>query len=259
VEPDLITSWDDTLEVATLTINRPHASNALTWELGESLGRAIVEEGERARCILVRASGSTFCAGVDLDTVIKYGHPDRKAELRSHVYGSFQSMITAIVECPVPVIGVLQGPCLGVGADLALSFDLRVGSTKFWFEETWTRLGTTSALGGGYFLPKLLGSAAALDLLLMARRVTPDEALRVGILQYLVAPAQLDDEVSRVASRIAQADPDAIAATKRLVRAPDRAGLREYMSRALEEQVELIARPEFAERVAAIQTGIRGH
>lgn len=253
---DLEIDFDARADVLTLTLNRPGSANSLTWEMGRTIAETIETRGLDVGCILLRSTGSVFCGGVDLDAVIALADPSKKDEVRTNVYGFFQRMIRAIVSSPAPVVAVIQGPCMGVGADLALACDLRIASTAAWFEETWTKLGATSALGGGYFLHQLLGSGAALDLLLTARRVDAAEAHRLGIFQRLAEPDALAATAAELADRLGSADREAMRVTKELVRAQDRDGLEAYMEAALDLQVDLITRESFRERVEGIRRRI---
>lgn len=255
---ELIVQRDENKKISTITLNRPQFGNSLTWDLGHALQDAVKAESDWAQCIVLAATGRNFCSGVDLQLIRKLASPEKAQEVREKVYGSFQGLIRGIATCVIPVVARIQGPVLGVGADLVLACDIRVASTDAWFEESWIRLGTTSALGGGHILPALIGMGGTLDLLLTARRLSAEEGHRVGIFQRLTLPDDLDREVDQVSSDIASADCAAVRATKSLVRGPDIDRLDRYLEAALEEQVSLIAREEFAQRVDSVLERISG-
>lgn len=236
--------------VLTLTLEREHARNSLTLELTRDLASAVRGADTDVRCIVIESRGPVFCAGADLEMLSGLGHPDRADDIREYVYSGFQGMVAAIVESPVPVIASVQGPALGAGADLALACDLRVAADSAFLEETWIRLGVVSALGAAATLPAVLGHAGALDMLLTGRRMLAAECLSRGLFQYVVEANSLRPKVVATAATIAAQDPLAVAAFKRLVRSPeDLQRFHSALDSALAEQVALIARNEFAERV----------
>lgn len=242
--------------IVTITLDRPEAGNGLTLELAGQLAHAIRDAAD-ARCIILRSTGKVFCSGADLDMLEGLGSPDKAAEVRTYVYDGFQGAIIAVSTSPVPVIARLQGPALGAGADLALACDLRIATDRAWIEESWIRIGTVSALGGAHTLPALVGYGDALDMLLTARRLTAIECHQRGVFQRLVVADELDAEVDRVARTIAGHDPDAVRALRRLVRGgPAEASLRGALASALDEQVPLIARTAFGDRVRALKAAL---
>jgi enoyl-CoA hydratase/carnithine racemase len=243
--------------LAVITFGRPDAGNPLTWDTARDITTALEAAGDQVGCVVLASEGPTFCAGADLALLEPLGDPGRSDEIRQNVYGAFQRLIRSIATHPAPVLAKVQGPALGAGADLALACDLRIGSTRAWLEESWIRLGTISALGGAHTLSHLLGRGNALDLLLTARRMTAAEAHASGIFQRVAEPDLLDDEVNRVAKTIAAADRNAVRSMKSLVRGgAEREELETALSRALDMQVPLIARPEFAERVRKIRASL---
>lgn len=239
--------------VLTITFGQPEQANALTWDLARDVVAAL-EDLDDDRVVVLATEGRVFCSGADLELLEPYGHPDRLSQVRENIYSAFQALVRAIAECPVPVVARVQGPALGAGADLALACDLRVATTKAWLEESWIRLGTISALGGAATLVRSLGPATALDLLLTARRLTPQEALAAHVYQRVVEPDDLDAELASVASAIASADPQAVRSMKALVRFdPVVSSIDDVLTHGLALQGPLIARTEFADRVAAIR------
>ncbi|GAA1007951.1 enoyl-CoA hydratase [Acrocarpospora pleiomorpha] len=239
--------------VVTITLDRPGAGNGLNLELARAVAETVRGAGH-ARCIVLRSTGPVFCAGADLAMLEGLGAPEQAEAVRTYVYDGFQGMILAIATSPVPVVARLQGPALGAGADLALACDIRVASDRAWIEESWIRIGTISALGGAHTLPAIVGRGDALDMLLTARRLTASECLQRGVFQRLVPEEQLDAEVGRVVRSIAAHDADAVQAVKRLVCGGDvETALRAALAAALEEQVPLIARTEFADRVRDVR------
>lgn len=252
-DEDVRLRW--TGDIARIEFGNPATGNALTWDLGARLRWTVESVAQRASCIVLSTPGRVFCAGADLEMLRELASPDKAGDVRERVYGVFQALISAVSDSPAPVITRVQGPALGAGVDLLLASDIRVASDRAWLEESWIRLGVIAALGAAETLATLVGRGTALDLLLTARRVKADEALRLGLLQRVVAPEDLDAEVDGVAGRISEADRDAVRAMKRLVTSSD--SLAAGLALALEEQVPLIARPGFATRIDAVRDSIR--
>jgi 2-(1,2-epoxy-1,2-dihydrophenyl)acetyl-CoA isomerase len=239
--------------VLTITFGDPELANAITWDLAREIV-SVLNAVDEDRVVVLASEGKVFCSGADLALLQPYGHPTKLHEVRENIYSAFQALVRAIWECPVPVIARLQGPALGAGADLALACDLRVASTRSWLEESWIKLGTISALGGAAALTRAVGSGTALDLLLTARRLSALEALAGHVFQRVVEPDQLDAEVQSVTDAIVVADPEAVRSMKSLVRQdPSVSSSEDALVRGLALQGPLIAREEFAQRVAAIR------
>lgn len=242
--------------VLRITFGNPDQANALTWDLARDLVAALESLGDE-RVVVLSSEGKVFCSGADLALLQPYGDPARLEDIRAHIYSAFQALVRAIANCPVPVVARLQGPALGAGADLALACDLRVASTRAWLEESWIRLGTISALGGAAALIRSLGPGTALDLLLTARRLSAQEALDAHVFQRLVEPELLDQEVETLTAAIVAADPDAVRSMKSLVRDDVvMSSIDDSLAHGLALQGPLIAREDFARRVAAIRERI---
>lgn len=228
-------------------------ANALTWDLAREIVAALADLDD-ARVVVLATEGKVFCSGADLALLEPYGDPDRLEDVKEQIYSAFQALVRAIIDCPVPVVARMQGPALGAGADLALACDLRVASTRAWLEESWIRLGTISALGGAAALVRTVGPGTALDMLLTARRLTAEEALAAHVYQRVVEPERLDDELAEVVDAIVRADPEAVRSMKSLVRGDTvMTGVDDALERGLGLQGPLIARHEFAERVAEVR------
>lgn len=239
--------------IATVEVRMASNGNSLTRQIAVELAAA-VSDAASARCIVLRTEGTIFCSGADLAMLEGLGAPERAAEVRDYIYEGFQGLIMSIASSPVPVIARVQGPALGAGADLALACDLRIASENAWLEESWIKIGTISALGGAHTLAALLGPAGALDLLLTGRRMTAGEGANRGVFQRVVPSEHLDETVAAIAQTIASRDSAAVRAMKRLVRSGENElALRKSLIAAVDEQVPLIARTEFGDRVRRLR------
>jgi enoyl-CoA hydratase/carnithine racemase len=202
---------------------------------------------------VLRSEGRVFCSGAELSFLEGLLDLSRD-EISSAIYDDFQSLIRAIVNCPVPVIARVQGPAVGAGCDVALACDLIVAAEEAWFEESWINIGAISALAGGFNLVRTVGRQRALDLLLTARRLNAVDAAAFGLVRSAVPLAELDDEVAAAASAIAAREHAAVVAMKRLVRTVDQRAFEESLAVGLDLQADLLSSPALADRVKELKT-----
>ncbi|WP_348607290.1 enoyl-CoA hydratase/isomerase family protein [Halobaculum rarum] len=191
-------------EYRTVTIDRPEARNALTPDSLDALERAVVEADEPV--VLLRGAGSAFCAGADLGVVESLDDPAAFA-------GHGQRVADAIESADAVVIAAVDGAARGGGVELALACDLRVATPEATFAETGVSFGLFGAWGGTARLPRVVGEGVALDIACSARVVDAEEARRMGLVSRVVS------DPSTVAREVADNDPEALSAVKRLVRA----------------------------------------
>lgn len=145
----------------------------------------------------------------------------------------------------------VDGPAVGFGADLALACDLRIASSRAYFQEKFVAIGLMPDGGGTFHLPRLVGAARAMELLLLGTRIEATEALALGIVSRVVAPDALRGEVGGVATELARSAPLAVAAIKRAVRENLSATLDEALARERAGQLELLRSADVREGVAA--------
>lgn len=242
--------------VGEVVLRRPATGNSLNPHVAGLLADAIGELGATARCVVLGSEGRVFCSGADLnylDALVGMS----EAEIASSIYANFQRMIRSIEECPVPVIARLQGGAAGAGCDLVLACDLVVASDVGWLEESWVKLGATSALAGAFHLTRTAGPQRALELLLSARRLDAQEARRYGVVNEVVPAERLEEATRSLAVAIASLDGPSVRAMKRLVRGAARPGFDQALALGLELQAALLARPELATRLDELRRRLR--
>lgn len=208
----------DEYGVATLTLNRPERRNAFDVEMidcwHDRLSSALVDP--QVRVIVLAGSGKAFCAGGDLDEVIKFRTQDsltRKNFLWEHVH----KIAFALERADKPVIAAVNGAASGAGCDMALMCDLRIAARSAVFSESYIRLGLIAGDAGTFFLPRLIGSARALELFWTGRDVHSDEAERIGLVNRVVDDADLLPATYELARQIASQSPHAVRLFKRAV------------------------------------------
>jgi len=207
-------SVDD--RVATLTLNRPDKLNAWTATMDREV-RAALEEAERddqVRAIVLTGAGRGFCSGADmslLSAVAEQGlSEERRAQAlrggssqREGVRPDFQKKYSYFPAIGKPVIAAINGPVVGLGLVITLYCDLRFASEAARFSTTFARRGLIAEYGMAWMLPRLVGHANALDLLLSARQIDAAEALRMGLVNQVFAQEGFLDKVRGYARDLA--------------------------------------------------------
>ena len=201
--------------VATLTLDRPDALNALTIPVKVALREALESiAGDRAvRVVIVTGAGRAFCAGQDL---AERALPDA-APLDVELRERYNPIVRAIRAMPQPVIAAVNGVAAGAGASLAFACDLRIASTEARFVLAFGRIGLVPDSGATWTLPRLVGPARAAAIALAGDAVDADEALRIGLVNQVVPGEELPGAARALADRIAAGAPLAMARTKQLL------------------------------------------
>lgn len=201
--------------VATLTLDRPEALNALTVPVKVALREALESIGaDRAlRAVILTGAGRAFCAGQDL---AEREAPDA-APLDIEVRERYNPIIRALRSMPQPVIAAVNGVAAGAGASLAFACDLRIAAEGARFVLAFGRIGLVPDSGASWFLPRLVGAARAAEMALVGDPVTAEDALRIGLVSRVVPAERLPDEARAMADQVAVHAPRAAALTKRLL------------------------------------------
>jgi enoyl-CoA hydratase/carnithine racemase len=201
--------------VAVITLNRPDRLNAYTAQMGVELFGSLhrLDVDDSVRAIVITGEGRAFCAGADLaaggSTFAGERPWERAAALEAKVRPWNMS---------TPVIVAINGPAVGVGATLPLQWDLRIASDRAKIGFVFTRRGIIPEANSTWLLPRLIGQAKALDLLITGRILTAPEALDYGIVSRVVPHDRLLEEALGIARDIAaHTAPVSVAVTKRLV------------------------------------------
>lgn len=201
--------------VATITLNRPAALNALTYAMKGQLldGLHELTRDRSVRAIVLTGAGRAFSAGQDLRERLADDAPPLDEELGLR----YNPIIRAIREAPQPVIAAVNGVAAGAGASLAFACDLRLASEAASFALAFGRLGLVPDSGATWTLPRLVGAARAADMALLGDTVSASDALSMGLVSRVVAPDALMSEAASAAARIAAMAPGATTMTKRLL------------------------------------------
>jgi enoyl-CoA hydratase len=190
--------------VRIVRLHRPERLNALSIDLAVELDRALAAVGEdnQARVVVLTGTGRAFCSGLDLKDYGIIPNIDglsvhRIASRSMRIYSQLTKRLRSI---PQPVLAAVNGPAYGGGMCLALGADLRIAGVSAEFNATGIVNGLTSTeMGAGWILPRLIGAATANALLLTGRRVDAAEALRMGLVSRVVDDDALMDEARSMA------------------------------------------------------------
>ena len=203
--------------VVTLTLNRPQSLNSLDVALKEALRDALaqVEADRRCRAVVLAGAGRAFCVGQDLREHVETLSSGRRDEL-STVREHYNPIASRLAHLPKPVIAAVRGMAAGAGASLAFLADFRIGGPGTSFLMAFANVGLAADTGASWSLPRLVGHAKAVELLMLAEPVPAAEAARLGLLTRLV---EADDDVlptaHELAARLAAGPTVAYAAIKR--------------------------------------------
>lgn len=206
-----------------LTLNNPEQSNAISLEMVDSLTQVLrfADFDPSVRVIVIRGEGASFCAGGDLKAMQnKTGmFAGESNELRMRYIHGIQQIPKCIEELSKPVIAMVHGPAIGAGCDLAMMCDLRIGTEKAKFGETFVKLGLVPGDGGTFFLQRVIGFSKAMQMSLTGDLVGGEEAYQWGLLSYFVADeSHLQRETEKLAAKIAGNAPVAVQMTKKAMK-----------------------------------------
>ncbi len=205
---DLLASLDE--GVLTLTMNRPDARNAMSGEMNAALAAqlASAELDPAVKCIVLTGAGKGFCAGGDVKGMAAKGDGtvgNNTIDGKIHAQRVNQRAIAGkLFKMPKPTIAALPGAAAGAGLSLALACDLRVMASTAIMTTAFARVGFSGDYGGTYFLTQLVGSAKAREMYFLSDRVTADEALRLGLTNWVCPPEELQAKAREVALRLAR-------------------------------------------------------
>jgi enoyl-CoA hydratase/carnithine racemase len=219
LQPRTFRYEEDAAGVATITLDRPDRLNALTFEVYAELRDlfAALTRRDPVKAVIVTGAGRGFCSGGDVEAIIgellKQDMPRLLAFTR--MTGALIANIRAL---PKPVVAAINGVAAGAGAVIALAADFRVAVPQASLAFLFTKVGLAGAdMGAAYLLPRIVGLARATELLMLGERVSAEEALRIGLVNRVVAPEALMADAYGLAARLAAGPAFALGMTKTLL------------------------------------------
>ena len=215
-------------QVGIVWLDREAKYNALSTELWSAIPGALdaLCEDPEVGSIVFTGRGKHFCAGIDLveDGLSAHKHSKARSPAESNLQqlsntGKFQAAITAIADCPLPVIAVIKGVCLGAGVDLISACDIRIASACSLFSVRETKLGLVADVGTLQRLPKILNAGHVAELAYTGKDIKADRAEKIGLVNDVYESADATMEAGlALANEIASNSPMAVRGTKYILR-----------------------------------------
>ncbi|MBN1663977.1 MAG: enoyl-CoA hydratase [Deltaproteobacteria bacterium] len=235
--------------IATITLNRPENRNAFTPEMTVSLRQATDDaaKDDQVRVLILTGSGHSFCSGADVKSMAR--RADGAAEKPAEDRGIGGGML--FHNFPKPVIAAVNGVAAGGGLDMALSCDIRIASDRARFAEVFIRRGLIPAMGGTYYLPRLVGVDWACLLIWTGDMLDAGQAERLGLVTMVVPHEELDGAVRELAEKIVKGPPLAIRRAKQAIYEGLHLSLEETLKLTSPMNKELIASEDHKEGARA--------
>lgn len=203
-------------DVATVTLDRPEQLNALSGTMRDDLHQAIAMALGRARVVVITGAGKAFCSGGDVKYMADLRREGDTETLRQ-LMESGRRVVELLRELPLPTVAAINGVAAGAGLSLALACDLRIASTEARLGATFSRVGLHPDWGGSFFLPRLVGTAVACEMIFTGRMLSAEEALRVGLVNRVVETDEFPDRVLDLVRELAAAPPQAVRFAKEAI------------------------------------------
>jgi 2-(1,2-epoxy-1,2-dihydrophenyl)acetyl-CoA isomerase len=231
-----------------IALNRPERLNALTVEMADALMAALdtAEADASCRAVLLTGAGRGFCAGQDLNAIA--GMPT--AEI-GRLLDRYNLLIRKIRALPLPVVCAVNGVAAGAGANLALACDIVLAAKSATFVQAFARIGLIPDCGGTWFLPRLVGTARARGLAMLAEPLPAETAAEWGLIWRAVDDDRLMEEAQALTARLASGPTAGLALAKRALDAAATNDLDRQLDLERDLQEEASASPDHAEGVRA--------
>jgi 2-(1,2-epoxy-1,2-dihydrophenyl)acetyl-CoA isomerase len=239
--------------VATITLNRPEALNALSLQLTHDLDSAIRKAAEdKARAVILTGKGRAFCSGGDLREMKSMWEREGRIEaFLEDPLAALHGVIRLIRETPIPFVAAVNGVCAGAGSNFALACDLVIAADDASFNEAFVRIGLTPDCGGSFFLPRAAGEKLAAEMFMTGMTVSAQRAAEVGMINRVVPADQLLAEAAHLASQLAKGPTASIGRIKRMLNASYSNSLTDQLALEHECQIESGRASDFREGVTA--------
>ncbi len=238
--------------IVTITLNRPERLNAFVGHMRRDLAEALEEAGSdpQVRVVILNGEGRAFCAGGDVQFMCELVEREDGEEF-ARILGAARRVVLAIRHMTKPVIASIEGPASGAGFNLALACDLRIASSTATFSQSFVKLGFHPDWGGTYFLPRLVSSNIACELFFLGDTLSAEDAMRLGLLNRVVAPEDLETETRKLAERLRDGPAVSIAAAKQAVYTGAHESLEKMLQYEMDAQVRCFESEDGREGVRA--------
>jgi 2-(1,2-epoxy-1,2-dihydrophenyl)acetyl-CoA isomerase len=240
--------------VAFITLNRPDKLNAFGGPMREEILDALtrIAADDAIRVLVVTGKGRGFSAGGDIDHLKQLRENNNEEGFR-RVLANGEKIIRTMRALPKPVIAAVNGPCAGAGFSFALGCDIRIASDAATFGASFARIGLHPDWGGSWFLPKLVGTANACELIFAGSMISAHEAARMGLVNRVVPHGELIGIVVDLAMTIAKSAPQALRLSKESIYRSLTSDLETAIARETEVQTECFNSEDFLEGLNAFK------
>lgn len=236
--------------VAYITLNRPEVFNSFNREMAFLLQDILdaSEKDDAVRAIVLSGNGKAFCAGQDLKEVTSSElNPGFKKILEEH----YNPIITKLRSIKKPIIGAINGVAAGAGANIALACDIVVAHEQVNFIQAFSLIGLIPDSGGTFFLPRLIGFQKAMALAMLGDKISAEEAERMGMIYKVIPAENFDEEVNKLAIKLANMPTKALGMIKELFNKSMTNDLESQLALESKLQIEAAQTEDYAEGVLA--------
>jgi 2-(1,2-epoxy-1,2-dihydrophenyl)acetyl-CoA isomerase len=247
VDQPILISNHETIRL--VTFNRPDKLNAFTAEMNLQLQAALedVAADTTCRALVITAAGRGFTAGQDLQAI----QSGARRTVRQTLEDLYDPIVKRLATLPVPTVAAINGIAAGAGLNLALGCDIVIAARSAKFLQPFTRIALIPDGGGTWHLPRLVGSARARALAMLAEPVSADEAAGMGLIYKAVDDAALQGEAMAIAGKLAALPTEALVAVRRALIASETNTLDEQLALEVDLQEQLSGRPDNVEGITA--------
>jgi 2-(1,2-epoxy-1,2-dihydrophenyl)acetyl-CoA isomerase len=236
-------------DVLAITLNRPERLNAASPAMFDAI-RAAIESLDGARCVLLLGAGRAFCSGADIAGGALQAD-DPGAATHAALTDHYNPTLLALAELAVPVVSGVRGPAAGIGCSLALAADFCIASSTAYFLQAFVNIGLVPDGGASWMLPRLIGRARALEMMMLGERIAADKARDWGMVHEIVHEDVVDSEAWRLAERLAAGPTVALGLMRRQLHAGLSSSYAEALAREADSQAAARGTADSAEGGAA--------
>lgn len=240
--------------IATITLNDPKSLNAFSTPLKKSVLTALeqADADDDVRVIVLQGAGGNFSSGGDIKEMLSEGIDKEMMsnKLKGMVEGAGEVSLK-LRHIHKPIIAKLEGAVAGAGMNLALTCDFRITADNAKFVQAFVHIGLVPDAGGVYLLNQLVGPAKTTELVMLGDKISAQDMAELDLVNQVVAPAELDDAVAKLASRLSALPAQALSSMKHMLNTHAYAGLNAALDMEVQQQAMLAKTDDFIEGVTA--------
>ncbi len=253
MSPSLV-EYQSENHIATITLNDPKSLNAFSTPLKKSVLTALeqADADDDVRVIVLQGAGGNFSSGGDIKEMLSEGID--KTVISNKIKGMVEGageVSLKLRHIHKPIIAKLEGAVAGAGMNLALTCDFRITADNAKFVQAFVHIGLVPDAGGVYLLNQLVGPAKTTELVMLGDKISAQDMAELNLVNQVVAPAELDDAVAKLASRLSALPAQALSSMKHMLNTHGYAGLNEALDMEVHQQTRLAKTDDFIEGVTA--------